>query len=200
MLKKLMLIGGLVICVVTLFGTNANAQFDGWGWFGFSAIEGKIKTIKTPNPTGNPSQITVTADVSVQIACFNPASKGVFNGVAFHRTVTGSTPLGIGNITDTKAGDAETSVFLSLDQFEIPANCPNPGWQPISGSAMALNFSGTVTWCLVDKKTGQLNCSQKGLLDQEGVTCILDTTNPQNQRNPDGTAPHTAVFTCPQPQ
>ena len=36
MFKRAISIGALVISMIALFGTNANAQFfDGWGWFEF---------------------------------------------------------------------------------------------------------------------------------------------------------------------
>jgi hypothetical protein len=206
MFKRLILIGVLVISAVAMSSTHANAQFfDGWGWFGFSSIRGDIDTSKTPNPQGKPSQITATVDATIQIACINPANNGVFNGISFHRPLTASVPVGPGIISDK--GDTTTSVFLLLDQFEKdPKNCPNKNWTPITGSAMALNFSGSVLWCLTEN--GGPNCTRKGLLDSSTVTCTLDLTDPENQRNPDGTAPHKdpvtgsrgAVFTCSAPQ
>ena len=48
MFQRLMLIGGFVISVVAMSATHANAQFDGWGWFGFSAVRGEIFTLHTP--------------------------------------------------------------------------------------------------------------------------------------------------------
>ena len=200
-----MLIGGFVISVVAMSATHANAQFDGWGWFGFSAIRGEIDTIKTPNPQGKPSQITVTVGATIQIACKNPATNGVFNGVAFRRSLATSVPFGTGeDVTDK--GDVTTVVRLFLNQFEDSANCPNKKWDAITDSAMALSFSGSVLWCLVGENGGP-DCTRKGLLDASPVTCSLDMTNPDNQRNSDGTAPHAnpdgtggAVFTCAPPQ
>jgi hypothetical protein len=198
MFKRLVLIGALVISAVAMSSTHANAQFfDGWGWFGFSDIRGEIKTSKTPNPQGRPSQITVTVNATIQIACINPGNNGVFNGVAFHRPLTSSIPVDPADVDDK--GDATTVVFVPLSQFEVSANCPNKKWTPVTNSAMALDFSGTVLWCLVEN--GGPNCTRKGLLDESPVTCSLDTTNPQNQRDPlTGEAPHTAVFTCSAPQ
>jgi hypothetical protein len=198
MFRRVILIGALVISMVPLFGGNANAQsFDGWGWFGFSEIEGQIRTSKSPNPTGKPSQITATVNATIQIACINPATNGTFNGVAFHRPLSTSVPFGAaGDVTEQ--GDATTQVLLPLSQFEVSANCPNKKWTPITDSAMALSFSGSVLWCLLDKNGGP-DC-KKGLLDASPVTCSLDMTNPDNQRNADGTAPHTAVFNCAPPQ
>lgn len=197
MFKRLILISALVISAVAMSSTHANAQFfDGWGWFGFSSVHGEIHTQKTPNPQGQPSQITVTVNATIQITCINPGNNGVFNGVAFHRPLTSSIPVS----TDvTSKGDATTDVFLPLNQFEVSANCPNKKWTPVVDSAMALDFSGTVLWCLVEN--GGPNCNpKKGLLDSSPVTCSLDTTNPLNQRNSDGTAPDNAVFTCSAPQ
>ena len=199
MQKRLMMIGLLGISLVAMLAAEANAQFDGWGWFGFSDIVGVIDTIHTPPPQSKPSQIQVTVDTTVQIACLNPANNGISNGKAFRTTVTGSTQLGEGDITDRKSGKARTEVKVSLDQFEVPANCTNPRWTPIDDSAIALDFKGTVMWCLLDE-TGALDCSRKGFLDSSPVTCTLDTTDPLNQRNPNGTAPHTAVFSCEDPQ
>jgi hypothetical protein len=197
MFKRLVLIGALVISAVAMSSTHANAQFfDGWGWFGFSDIRGEIKTSKTPNPQGRPSQITVTVNATIQIACINPATNGVFNGVAFHRPLTSSIPLSAADVDEK--GDTTTIVFVPLSQFEVSANCPNKKWTPITNSAMALDFSGTVLWCLIEN--GGPNCTRKGLLDSSTVTCSLDMTNPLNQRNSDGTAPHTAVFICSAPQ
>jgi hypothetical protein len=198
MFKRLILIGALVISMVPLFGSNANAQFfDGWGWFGFSDIRGEIKTSKTPNPQGQPSQITATVNATIQIACINPATNGVFNGVAFHRALSTSVPLGAGeDVTDK--GDTTTVVLLPLHQFEVPENCPNKKWDAITDSAMALDFSGSVLWCLVEN--GGPNCTRRGLLDSSPVTCSLDMANPDNQRNANGTAPDNAVFTCAPPQ
>jgi hypothetical protein len=199
MSRRVRMIGLLVMSVVVMFGRNAHAQsFDGWGWFGFSSIRGEIHTIKTPNPQGQPSEITVTVTATIQIACKNRADNGVFNGVAFHRPLTDAVPPGSGGTITTK-GDATTEVLLSLGQFEVEANCPNNNWTPVIGSAMALDFSGNVLWCLLDTNN-QPDCSRKGLLDSSSVTCQLDMTNPVNQRNSNGTAPHDAVFTCPQPQ
>ncbi len=163
MFKRLILIGALVISMVAMLGTHANAQsFDGWGWFGFSEIEGQIRTIKTPNPQGQPSQITVTVTATIQIACINPANNGLFNGVAFHRPLTDSIPLGSGDITNN--GETTTTVLLPLNQFEVSTNCPNRRWIPIVDSAMALDFSGTVLWCLVENAGP---CTEKGTLGLE---------------------------------
>jgi hypothetical protein len=197
MFKKLVLIGALIISIVAMLGTEANAQIGGWAWFGFSSIRGEITTEHTPNPQGQPSTIQVTVTATIQIACINPATNGVFNGVAFHRPLTGLVPIGEGTITEN--GETTTEVLLSLDDFEVSANCPNRKWTPIVGSAMALEFSGTALWCLVDTKTGQTNCSsKKGLLDSSPVTCTLNTTD--FPRNSDGTAPHDAVFDCSAPE
>ena len=199
MFKKLILIGGFAISMVAMSSTHANAQFDGWGWFGFSAIRGEIDTIKTPNPQGKPSQITVTVDATIQIACKNPATNGIFNGVAFHRSLATSVPFGTGEYVTDK-GDVTTVVRLFLNQFEDSANCPNKKWDAITDSAMALSFSGSVLWCLVGENGGP-DCTRKGLLDASPVTCSLDVTNPLNQRDPiTGEAPHEAVFTCSAPQ
>jgi hypothetical protein len=206
MLKRFMMIGLLGISLVVILAAEANAQIDGWGWFGFSSIHGQITTIHTPPPQTKPSAIDVKVTATIQIACLNPASNGVFNGVAFKRPLTSLTPLSQGNITDRTSGTAMTDVFIDLSQFEVSDNCPNPGWTAIIDSAMALDFSGTVRWCLIDTTTGLLDCSsKKGSLDSKTVSCTLDPTLSingvlVNQRNPDGTAPHTAVFTCPQPQ
>jgi hypothetical protein len=202
MFKRLTLIGVLVISVAML-GTEANAQIGGWAWFGFSSVHGEVLTFHTPNPNSKPSQIVVAATATVQTACFNPANNGVFNGKAFKGTVVGSGLASNGGFVQTTQGNAgKTLVELDLSTFEEPQNahCPNPGWTVVQDSAMALDFTATVTWCLIDTTTNTLDCSsKKGLLDQESVACVLDMTNPKNQRNSDGTAPHTAVFTCPQP-
>lgn len=197
MFKKFILIGLLCLGVIAIASPEANAQISGWGWFGFSDIRGEITTQHTPPPQGQPSTIQAMVTATIQIACINPATNGVFNGVAFHRSLTSSTPVGEGSITNN--GETTTEVFVSLDQFEVPANCANRKWTPIVGSAMALDFSGNVFWCAVDTKTGQTNCSsKKGLLDASPVTCTLDTA--VYPRNSDGTAPHNAVFSCSLPQ
>ena len=208
MFKRLIFIGGLVMSSVIMAGTHANAQsFDGWGWFGFSAVHGEIFTLHTPNPTAKPSQMVVVANMTVETACKNPATNGVFAGKAFKATVAGSSPAANGGFVETTQGNAgKTDVFLDLSAFEEPANarCPNPGWTVVENSAMALNFSGTVQWCLIEN--GGPNCTGKGILDSSTVKCALDMTDPENQRNPDGTAPHAtetsrgAVFTCSAPQ
>jgi hypothetical protein len=197
MFKRLMMVGLLGVSLTAILAAEANAQISGWGWFGFSSIRGEITTEHTPPPQGQPSTIQAMVTATIQIACKNPATNGVFNGVAFHRSLTSSTPLGEGNITDN--GETTTEVLVSLDQFEVPTNCPNRKWTPIVGSAMAVDFSGNVFWCLVDK-TGQTNCSAKknSLLDSSSVTCTLDTA--AFPRNSDGTAPHDAVFSCSSPQ
>jgi hypothetical protein len=190
--------------MVPLFGSNASAQFfDGWGWFGFSAVHGEIFTLHTPNPQSKPSQMVVMANMTVETACVNPATNGVFAGKAFKATVVGSSPAANGGFVQTTQGNAgKTDLFLDLSAFEEPANarCPNPGWTVLKNSAMALNFSGTVQWCLIDSTTGGPDCTGKGILDSSTVKCALDMTDPENQRNPDGTAPHTAVFGCTEPQ
>lgn len=205
MFKRCTLICALVISAVAISGTHANAQFfDGWGWFGFSSVRGEIRTQGTPDPRTEPSQIMATVSADVQIACLNPAGTGVLIGRAFHRTITGVGA--VGNTKITPKGDAITTVFLSLNQFEVAENCPKHNWTPahnstpVKDSAMALNFTGTVTWCLVDE-TGVPDCSKKGLLNQSSATCVLDTTNPANQREPKtGKAPEGAIFTCSEPQ
>jgi hypothetical protein len=189
------MIGLLVMGVVVMFGTNAHAQsFDGWGWFGFSGITGEICTSHTPNPQSKPSEMRVSVTATIQIACLNPANNGVFNGVAFHKPLTDSAVPGSQGFIDTK-GNAVTEVFLYLSQFEDRANCPNKNWTPISDSAMALDFSGEVDWCLLDKDGNLINdCKGKGLLATSSVTCTLDTTLYPRNRN--GTAPHPARFSC----
>jgi hypothetical protein len=204
MVRKAMMIGLLVMSAVALQARDAHAQFDGWGWFGFSEVKGEILTLHTPNPKSKPSQIVVSATMTVQTACVNPATNGVFPGNSFTQTVVGASPAANGGFVETVQGNAgKTIVFLNLSSFEQPEDphCPNPNWLVLPNSAMALSFSGTVTWCLIDTTTNQLNCSAKnGLQDQDNVTCTLDLSNPLNRRNADGTAPHTAVFTCSQPQ
>jgi hypothetical protein len=201
-LKRLIMIGLLGISVVALFAAKASAQIGGWGWFGFSSIHGDIDTIHTPPPQTHPSQLQATVTGHFQIACFNPANNGISNGKAFTTTASGFTPIGQANITDRKGGKAKTTLKLLLDQLEIPANCTNPHWIPIPDSAIAFDFSGTVLWCLTDTTTGLPDCSsKKGLLDSQFVSCTLDTTLSQNQRDPDtGTAPPGAVFSCNLPQ
>ena len=210
MFKRFMLICSLVVSVVAVSGTQANAQFfDGWAWFGFSAVRGEIRTQGTPDPRTEPSQIMATVSADVQIACLTGTR--VFIGRAFHRTITGVGAAG--NTKIRPKGDAITTVFLSLDQFEVVKNCSNHNSMPdtagfsarnsltpVKDSAMALNFTGTVTWCRLDE-TGVPDCSDKGLLNQSNVTCVLDTTNPANQREPKtGKAPEGAIFTCSEPQ
>ena len=199
MFNKLIFIGLLGLGLVATASPEANAQISGWGWFGFSSIHGTINTAHTPPPQTKPSAVSATVNATIQIACKNPANNGISNGNAFQKSLTGFTPVDVGNITDRKSGKASTEVNLNLEIFEDPANCTNPNWTPVKDSAMALAFSGDVTWCLIDD-SGALDCSRKGFLDKDGVTCTLDTTLPQNQRLSDGRAPGSAEFGCNLPQ
>ena len=204
MSRRVMMLGLLVISMVVMFGTNAHAQIDGWGWFGFSSIHGVIDTIHTPPPQTHPSGLQATVTGECQIACKNPANNGISNGKSFTTTVNGAVPISQADILDSKGGKAKTRLNIFLGDLEKPANCTNPNWQPIGDSAMCFNFSGTVLWCLLDTTTNppQLDCStKKGLLDSQSVSCSLDRTLSQNQRNPDtGKAPPGAVYSCNNPQ
>jgi hypothetical protein len=208
MVRKVMMIGLLVMSAIALQVKDAHAQFDGWGWFGFSEVRGRIDTINTPNPQGQPSQVVVTVSAGVQIACSNPANNGIFPGKTFRMKLVGAA-----NVTKTEGGKATTEVVLELDPGLVSQNCTHPNFRPILESAMALDFTGSVVWCLTDK-SGALDCSNIGksklsrlltkgkrawLLDQDSVTCVLDQTNPANLRNQDGTAPKNAVFSCTAP-
>jgi hypothetical protein len=205
MLKRLMMIGLLGISVVAILAAEASAQISGWGWTGFSSINGLIDTIHTPPPQTHPSQLLASVTGHFQIACVNPATNGIFNGKSFTTTASGSVLIKPADITDSQGGKATTPLTIDLTPLEIPANCTNPNWQPKSDSAMAFDFSGFVCWCLTDPVTLAPECSpapdctpttKKGLIDKKFVSCTLDTTDPLNQRNADGTAPGGAKFDC----
>src|SRR5512139_1165258 len=101
MFKRFMLISALVISAVAVSGTRANAQFfDGWGWFGFSGVHGTINLSKVKNPSSQPTVVIATATLdTVQIACINPASNGLFPGNAFTSEVEGFSPVDPRNVT-----------------------------------------------------------------------------------------------------
>jgi hypothetical protein len=206
MLRKFLVTGFFLLSAIALSVTDAHAQFAGWGWFGFSSVSGEILTEHTPNPTGRPSAIAVAVSATIQIACVNPASNGIFNGKAFKNTLSAISQIGgQSSIVNWDTGEATTTVTLSLNSFdntdglhpEASKYCTNPNWAPIPNSAMVLDFSGSVKWCLLDDN-GNLKCSRTGTLDSDSITCVLD---PQAQRDAtNGTAPHPAAFICTEPQ
>ena len=112
---------------------------------------------------------SLSVTMTVATACVNPATNGVFNGKAFKATVAGSSPAANGGFVQTTPGNAgKTDVFLDLSAFEEPATpVPNSSWAVKEDSAMALNFAGTVQWCLINPTTGGPDCTGKGILGRE---------------------------------
>jgi hypothetical protein len=140
MLKKLILIGGLLVSMVAMSGTHAHAQFfDSWGWFGFSALRGEIDLSKVPNPSSKPRIVFVQGILSsIEVICFNPANHNVAPGNAGTRTATGQTAISGDNITDRKRGLAHVTVFLGATELaaaEATASCVTPQWTVVPGSA-----------------------------------------------------------------
>ena len=216
MFKKLMLIAGLVISVVAMSGTHANAQFfDGWGWFGFSSVRGLIDLSKVKNPTSQPTIVIATGTSNqAQIACVNPATNGVFPGNAFTAELNDFDSVNPQKVT--AKGDTTVTILFVLDGLELDTNCQNPLWHVIEHSAMLLAFSAHLDWfkCTGEDLDGNgdsdpcvdtlngvqvftIDQSAKGLIQSADVSCILDTT--LYPRNSDGTAPPNSVFTCTPP-
>ena len=188
MLRKFLVTGFFLVSAIALSVTDAHAQFAGWGWFGFSSVVARVETVHTPNPTAKPSQIVVDLTGTIQIACVNPATNGLFVGKAFRTTFSasgsvGSDPL-TGIIGEVSGGKATTFVVIPLDQFESPSNCTNSNWTPVEDSAATLDFTGNIKWCLLDAN-GVPNCTGRSLLDSETVSCVLDTA--RFPRGADGT-------------
>lgn len=220
MFKRLILIGLLGIGAVAMSGTHANAQFfDGWGWFGFSSLEGFVDLKKVKNPLSQPSVVIAEViSTNIQIACKNPANNGISPGNSFTAELTDFNSVNPGSVT-TK-GDAQVPFVFPLDQFEVNTNCQNPNWHPIVNSAMLLSFTVHLDWF---KCTGQdlagdefgnndddpctetvngevfftINQTARGLLDTADISCTLDTaTYPRDPIT--GEAPHGAILTCPE--
>jgi hypothetical protein len=199
------LFGVLCIGLTGMLPKDASAQISGWGWGGYSALRGAIDTIHTPPPQTHPTVLVADAQVTVQIACKNPANNGIFPGNSFSSELLSGAQITQGNITDTKGNKATTTIYLVLDAFEVPANCTNPNWIPVVGSAMALASTQTVQWyeCTgtdTDPCFEGQSLTVGKLLDQKSGSCTLDLSIATNQRLADGTAPHTAVMTCTPPQ
>ena len=138
----------LVTSMVPLFGSNANAQFfDGWGWFGFSALRGEIDLSKVPNPNSKPRIVFVQGILSsIEVMCRNPANHVVAPGKAGTRTATGQSAISGDNITDRKRGLAHVTVFVGdaeLAAAEATATCNN-NWTVIEGSAAPKQVSLTM--------------------------------------------------------
>lgn len=212
----LMLLSLVAVGVASGVSSDANAQISGWGWWGYSSLQGYIDTSKVPPPKTKPSVLIVKAPVAdVQIACKNPADNGIYNGNAFSGEFQIASPIGDGDITDRKRAKATTFVSWSLDDFDDPTEtqwCPNSNWIPVDESAMVLHFTFLVNWHLctgddldgdgdtdpcsdTDPGTGEpvytIDESRKGLLDSKAGGCTWNlTTYP---RNPDGTAPHVTL-------
>jgi hypothetical protein len=218
MFKRLMLIGALVISVVAMSGTHANAQFfDGWGWFGFSSVKGLIDLSKVKNPIAQPSIVIATGTSNTaQIACVNPATNGISAGNAFTSELDDFDSVNPQKVT--AKGDTTVTILFALDGLEINTNCQNRNWHPIEHSAMLLAFSAHLDWfkCTGEELDGipdtdactefsgdqlvfTIDQTAKGLIQSADVSCFLDTSNPQNQRTATGTAPPQAVFTCTPP-
>jgi hypothetical protein len=164
MLKRLVLIGALVISMVALFGSNANAQFfDGWGWFGFSSLEGEITLHGIPNPTSTPTVVIVTATLgSVEIICLNPNDKNrpATPGNAGTRQVTIVDPLDGNNSIDKKKGTGTSKPTIDLSFAEDRVNCVNPNWDFVTDSAAVTQFLATMQSfrCIAESKTDPNPC------------------------------------------
>ena len=218
MFKRLILIGALVMSMVPLFGTNANAQFfDGWGWFGFSSVKGIIDLTKVKNPTSQPSVVIATGTSNTaQIACLNPASNGISNGNAFTAELNDFDSVNPQRVT--AKGNTTVTILFNLDGLEVDTNCQNPRWDAIGDSAMLLSFSAHLDWfrCTGQELDGipdtdpctefsgdqlefTIDETARGLIQSADVSCFLDTSNPKNQRGANGKAPPGAEFTCTPP-
>jgi hypothetical protein len=208
MFKRLILIGALIISMVPLFGSPANAQFfDGWGWFGFSSIQGNITLHGIPNPDSNPTVVIVTATLgSVEIICFNPndKKKPATPGNSGTRQITIVDPLDGNNSIDKKKGTGTSKPSIDLGFAEDPVNCVNPNWHVVEDSAAVTQFLATMQSfrCIAESRTDPSPCiAADGTLtieatprDSVSLSCKL---NGPVVRNPDSTTVSGAnVFTC----
>lgn len=185
MFKRLMLIA-LAISVVAMSGTHANAQFfDGWGWFGFSALRGEIDLSKVPNPGSKPRIVFVQGILSsIEVICLNPANYNVAPGNAGTRAATGQTAISGDNITDRKRGLAHVTVFLGgteLAAAEATATCVNPNWSVVAGSAAPKQVSLTmkIFGCIPESKQDPEPCFNDVNGDGNSITIDL-TVNPDS--------------------
>jgi hypothetical protein len=218
--KRLIVIGLIGASWLVMSEAKVNAQIAGWGWFGFSSVRGVIDLSKVPPPQSKPSVVVATAILeTVQIACVNPATNGIFPGKPFTAEVSDFNAVDDEDITDRKRGKATIEVSFVLDSFEVATNCQNnnDNWDVVDESAMVLAFSVGLEWhictdedldgngdpdpCVdidpaTDEEVFTIDETAKGLLDTANLRCTLDTT--VYPRNLDGTAPHNAVFVCPE--
>ena len=186
MFKRLMSIAGLVIGVIAMSGTHANAQFfDGWGWFGFSALRGEIDLRKVPNPDSKPRIVFVNGILSsIEVICLNPSDNNVAPGNAGSRTATGSGAIGGDNITDRKRGLAHVTVIFgatALAAAEATATCVNPNWSVVTGSAAPKQVSLTmdIFACVPESKDDQEPCFND--VNGDGNSITIDVTvNPDH--------------------
>jgi hypothetical protein len=194
MFKRLMLIAGLVVSVIAISGTHANAQFfDGWGWFGFSAFQGIVDLRGVPNPDTKTSQVQATLALKgIQIFCVNPNDNKTpaTPGNAGDKTVTLVDPITLANFAGDP-GQATVSFSIDLGFAEVNSNCVNPHWTPIPGSA-------AVGLVVVDMKSYRCKdssnpCTNLVLRDAVTLQCTLNPV----LRDPITFAPlHGQDFTC----
>jgi hypothetical protein len=214
----------VMLTIVSIFPTNANAQISGWGWWGFSVLRAEIRTDKTPPPQKVSTILVVqtptAADATIEIACANPGNQGVPNqAVAFNRELAGASQITPSDIVDREKGNkANTTVNLVLDSFEVDANCLNAGltgWTAIEGSAMVTAIKAQVTWYFCTGEDLNLDGDPDPCLDEtsDGQTVLtIDLTNPLDSetaictlnkklypRSPDGEANHQAFLDCNSP-
>jgi hypothetical protein len=138
MSRRVRMIGLLVMSAVMMLVTDANAQFfDGWGWFGFSAVHGVIDLRGVPNPDTKPSFVQIKLTLkSIAIVCKNPnnSTTPASPGSAGDRTVTLGQPITLANFTGDP-GQAQVTFDVDLSFAEVDTNCVNPNWTHITGSA-----------------------------------------------------------------
>lgn len=161
-----------------------------------------------PNPSTKPTAVVGTAqNVSIEIACLNPAGNGISPGNAFIQQLVDESTINLSDIT----GKGKATVFLlyPLDGYEQSQYCVNPNWSVVPNSAWLLNTTIRVDWfyCNGDATNDLDPCTET--VNGE-VVFTLNTTKPvatktyfcqvppSAVRNPDGTAPHDVTYTCTQ--
>lgn len=188
-----------VFALSLLASVGAHAgSISGWG-FKIGSVDATINLKGVPNPTTKPTVAMVNATLDqIGFLCLNPSNYNVAPGQAAQRTVTGSSAVGIGNLTD----NGQATVKLS---FEVPGpfTCVNPNWTYIPHSEAAQSLTVSISWysCTGDPKTDTEPCydgntltiSPKPISSVQGVCSI----NPV-LRNSDGTVVPGQPYSCTQ--
>jgi len=178
MLKRILLTILLVICLVAMIGTKAQA-YGAWGSFGYSDLTVWVEVNGPQNAV-----LQVVANFTLQGVCRTDGQGNISEGDPFHKTTSVSQVVADGIVFE-EAGWKTVEAKINMNQYESTEICQNPnGWEPVPDSIGVLDGSFTlIYWRCKDIIDGLCVGQSKKPFDIGVMECEVD----EILRDPDGT-------------